>query len=66
MKYVLQRERNGTTEYLEHVYSEGYKFKAKVTTDKKEATPISRSLADTTLKILVHTGEYFELKEVAE
>ena len=66
MKYVLQRERNGTTEYLEHVYSEEYEFRAKVTTDRKEVTPISRGLADMALNILVHTGEYFELKEVSE
>ena len=66
MKYVLQRERNGHIEYLDYIYSEEYQFKAKVTIDIREVTPISRSLADTTLKILVHTGEYFELKEVAE
>ena len=66
MKYVFQRERNGSIEYLVHIYSEGYKFKAKVTTDRKEVTPISRGFADTTLKLLAHTGEYFELKEVTE
>ena len=66
MKYVLQRERNGATEYLAQVYSEKYEFKVKVTTVRTEVTPIGRSLADMTLKILAQSGEYFELKEVAE
>ena len=65
-EYVLQRERNGVVEYLVHVYGEDYQFKVKVTTDINEVTPISRGFLATTLKLLVHTGEYFEVREVTE
>ena len=66
MKYLLQRERDGHIEYLDYIYSEKYDFKVKVTTDIREVAPISREHLDMTLKLLVHTGEYFEVKEVAE
>lgn len=66
MKYILQRERNGVIEYLDLLYSEDYEFKVKVTTDINEVSAVSRVQLDMVLKLLVHMGEYFEVKEVAE